>query len=407
MKALNKTLIKNVRIPMPNAKIRRGDILFTEAKGKVRGKILEIAEKIDDKNARIIDGEGDLVLPGFSDLYSDIYQSDHPERESIESGTLGARWGGYSDINIPIPEKAEQAAAELAENTAHCRISFSRSLEEGVSADKKAVYCMTDITFGNAKILRELMISAQKSDSLLILSPRTDPLYPNSCITEGRSSLMMNLPSEPASAEVRSVFEYLMLARETGCRIHIRSVSTKSSIELIKEAKLRGVAISASTSPQYFSLACKDVIFIGSNAKVYPPLREEADRLAVIEALRDGTIDCIDSGHAPRTKSEKPSDIRSAEYGAIGLQSTFCAAVTYLLIPGHIDIYRLCELLSYAPAKILGSKINYVDENCNAFCLASLSNEFIFSENYLRGKSTNSPFINMSMCGNIRENFIL
>lgn len=385
---MNEILIRNVRIPsLTDKKIRSADILLS------KDRIIDISKKISRDNVTVIDGKRDLILPSFVDLAADIHHPDNNEREDIASGSLAALRGGYSDILV------RDKGDDITNIYSHCRVHVC-SCREG------SPFLYADDL--NAHELSQLMKRASAHTSLLFLSPAPDPLYPNSCVTEGRTASMLKLPCEPPSAEARRISEYLILAEENDCRIHIRGISCAKSIELIRHAKADGIKVTASTSPCYFSLTASDLFFIGANAKVYPPLREEYDRMAVIEGIKDGTIDCIDSGHTPRTRAEKSGTVSDAAAGATGLQSCFSAVVTYLLVPGHIDIFRLCELLCLAPARILGLKApKEIDTDCRAFNLASVSSEFIFSENYIKGKSTNSPFINMSLCGNIRETYIL
>jgi len=390
-------LIKNVRIPsLSKRRLESCDLLFVQGEKNEKGKILEISKRITDNASRIIDGEGDFILPAFIDLSADIHHPDNPERETVMGGSLSAFSGGYSDLLVK--SKGDEG---IEDSYSYCKLHICSDKN-----DKNVPYVYAKGL--NIRELRDFMKESAENGSVIFLSPEPDPLYHNSCVTEGRTSSLLGLPCEPVLAEIRRIFDCLTLADERDARIHISGISCAGSVELIRRAKADGIKVTASTSPVYFSLKDDDIFFIGPNAKVYPPLRGESDRLAVIEGIKDGTIDCIDSGHTPRTQKEKGRSIIEAQYGAIGLQSCFSAVVTYLLLPGHIDIFRLCELLYLAPARILGLKASEnLDKDCRAFNLASISTEFIFSKSYLKGKSTNSPFINMSLCGNIRETFIL
>ncbi len=417
---MRKTLITNVKIPdCKSGKIQVSDILFDDER------ILEISRHIEDGEARVISGDGDYLLPSFTDLSSDFSAPFGSAKENMETGSLSAYFGGYSDVlltsgaDTPCDnKKILDQISDIALRQARCRIHKSGALSLGTKGEELcnygelhesgAVFFTDGPVVPNSKVLRQAMLACAAKDYPVILSPARDPLYADACVTEGRIAGLLKVGAEPPSAEARAVASYILLAEETGCRVHIRGISTAASAALIRFAKDRGVRITASTSPWYFSLTAEDTVFIGANAKVYPPLRSEKDRQKIIEALADGTIDAIDSDHRPCTKQEKSGAFSKAAFGAIGLQTVFSLAVTYLLLPGHIDIFRLCELLSLNPARILGIDPSYtVDTDCRAFNLANVSEEYILTNSYLKSRSFNCPYVGMSLCGNVRETFIL
>jgi dihydroorotase len=199
----------------------------------------------------------------------------------------------------------------------------------------------------------------------------------------------------PNAAEDVMTARDIILAEMTGCRLHIAHVSTKGSASLIREAKKRGVKVTAETCPHYFTFIDEDVERIGVNAKMNPPLRSKEDRDAIIEAIVDGTIDCISTDHAPHSAEEKGRGLASAPNGIIGLQTSFAAAYTYLVKAGHITLERLSELLTYNPCRILGIAVpeEIID--------IEIEEPFVFDESMILSKSHNSPYIGKTLYGKV------
>ena len=424
---MEKLLIKNIRIPDPDTrKIQIADILLARSKSREEGRIIEISETIQAEDARVMDGEGGYLLPCFCDIASDFCQPGYEYRETIETGSLSAFYGGYSHVMLTPDTKPFADSASVLEDidriskaTARCHILKCGALTKSgrglelCDYDKlsgNGALCFSDGNFPrhDMRLLRLAMLECAGKDHMIMLTPVRDPLYPDSTMTCGSAARLLSAPAEPPSSEARTVASYLILAEETGCRIHLRNISTAASVEAVRAAKQKGIRVSASTSPMYFSFTDNDTVFIGSNAKVYPPLRSQSDRDAVIRGLVDSTIDCIESSHIPLSLMEKAGGMESARFGAIGLQTVFGCAVTYLLSAGHIDIYRLIDLLSVQPRRILGlTPVNKVDKDCNAFVLCDMSKEIILTSSYLKGRSTNCPYIGMSLCGEVVKTFIL
>lgn len=424
---MEKILIKNVRIPDPQAqKTENRDILFLPADKNTKGRVIEISENITANDARIIDGEGGYLLPCFCDIAADFCEPGFKHRESIETGSLAAFYGGYSQVMItpdtdPFADKPSvlKTIGAIADSSAHCRVLKCGALTlEGKGKElcdydllfQNGALCFSDGNFPkhDMRVLRAAMTACAAKDYTVILTPQRDPLYADSVMNSSRSADILGVEGEPCSVEARTVASYLILAKETGCKIHIRNLSCADSLEAVRAAKAEGIRVTASASVYHFSLTDKDTVFIGANAKIYPPLRCEADRLAVIRAIADKTIDCIESGHIPRSPAEKSGGMKSAQFGAIGLQSVFSCVCTYLLAQGHIDIYRAVELLCVLPRQILGLEPVYkVDRDCNAFALCDFGKEMILTNSYLKSRSTNCPYVGMSLCSSVRNTFIL
>jgi len=417
---MNSLLIKNIRIIDPkNNEDFIGDILFKD------GKVAEKGGNIVFNAEKIIDGKGLVCAPGLVDMHVHLRDPGLTYKEDVYTGCEAAAAGGVTSLlcmpntspSIDTPETVEYIIdkAKNAKARVYVAAAATYGLKGSESTDLKAlkkagaIACSDD---GRPIEDTRCLVKALKDCAELgmTLTAHCEDLYLASkwLMNEGEVSKEMGIPGVPNAAEDCGTAREIAAAAAYNLPIHICHVSTKGSCELIRDAKRRGVKVTAESAPHYMLLTDKELYKKDADYRMNPPLRSEEDRVALIEAVLDGTIDCIDSGHTPRTQKEKGRSIIEAQYGAIGLQSCFSAVVTYLLLPGHIDIFRLCELLYLAPARILGLKASEnLDKDCRAFNLASISTEFIFSKSYLKGKSTNSPFINMSLCGNIRETFIL
>ena len=311
-----------------------------------------------------------------------------------------------SALNKRIREASKQS---------RCSVLFSASLTLGCNGtelcDYKALSEAGAVAFTDGMnercddtLLFEAMKRLAAVDALLMVTPQRFDCYKNSQATLGRMSRLMNLKGIPASAEAVSISRYLFYACETGCRIHVSGVSTAASVKLIAAAKENGIRVTASAFPSSFIFCENDLPFYGQMVKVWPPLRTADDKKAVIEALRDGVIDCIASDHSPCFDREKPNDFAASEFGTVSLQTVFSAAYTYLVSPGHISVFRLSELLSDAPAAILGLDPPEIKIGAEAdFNLASLDRDFIVSENYLKSKARNSVFSGMTMYARIED----
>ena len=217
---------------------------------------------------------------------------------------------------------------------------------------------------------------------------------------------MLGLASIPYAAEEIAVARNLLLAEETGCRLHISHISTARSADMIRKAKADGARVTCDTAPQYFTLSDGDILFYSENAKVTPPLRSEKDREAIIEAIKDGTIDCICSDHMPRSEREKPHDLVNALPGITGLQTAFTVALDKLVMGGHIDIFRLISLFTDAPASITGHGYDVKVGERAYLNVFSLDYDTFFQTKNVKSKSKNSPFLETSLRGCLTHSVI-
>ena len=218
-------------------------------------------------------------------------------------------------------------------------------------------------------------------------------------MNEGRVSVSLGLKGIPAAAEEVAVFRDVALAELTGGRLHIAHVSTRGSVEIVRRAKARGVAITAETAPHYFSLTEEAVIGYNTSAKMYPPLRTEEDRMAIIEGLKDGTIDAIATDHAPHSVIEKECEFQLAANGIIGLETSVALSLN-LVRSGYISASQLIRCMSSSPSRILGVPGGSLVTGDPAD-ISIIDPEVVFTltRESLHSMSHNSPFLGETLQG--------
>lgn len=400
-------LIKNVRLVSP-LDIRTCSI------GIDSGKISAILQHDTlEKAERVIDGEGSYLIPGLIDLHVHFRDPGFEYKEDIISGSKCAAAGGVTSVfcmpnTKPVCDNAEtlEYIRKKAEN-ADCRVfqvaAITKGLESrelsdlvGLSKVGAAAFSDDGKPVMTASMLREAMNIARDND-LLIMSHCEEMTLAGGAMNEGETSRRLGLRATPNICEDIATMRDIAIAEDTGCRLHICHVSTRGSLEAIRAAKKRGVRVTCETCPHYFILTDEDVPGIGANAKMNPPLRSSDDRLAVLEAIKDGTIDCISTDHAPHSEAEKSVGLEKTPNGIIGLQTSFAASYTALVETGAISLSRLVELMSANPARVTGlyekGHGNIAVGSPADLALISVGVSDELKREALAGKSVNTPFI--------------
>jgi len=418
-------IITNVRrIKMPQGTGEFCAVAVTD------GKIASIVPRSEAQKLtadKVVDGGGRFIIPGMIDLHVHLRDPGFEYKEDIISGSKCAAAGGVTSVFAMPNTKPATDSVEVLEyiadkaKDADCRVfpvaAITKNLESGELCDMPSLSKAGAAAFSDdgkpvmtAKLLRDAMLVAAKNDLLIMSHCEDMSLAKGGAINEGKVSRMLGLQGIPNLAEDVATERDIMVAEATGCRLHICHVSTRGSLDCIRRAKARGVRVTAETCPHYFSLSDSDVIYYGSNAKMNPPLRGEDDVKAVIEAIVDGTIDCISTDHAPHSAEEKGSDISKSLNGIIGLQTSFAASYTNLVQTGHISFARLIELMSANPARITGLDkmgLGALEVGSPAdFALVTLGCEHTVTKESLRGKSANTPFVGMTFGARVDATYL-
>lgn len=311
-----------------------------------------------------------IVVPGLVDVHVHLREPGFSFKETMETGTAAAARGGYTAVcampNLnPVPDSAEHLAVELEaiRRGAKVRVYPYGSLTVGergldmadISAMADAAVAYSDDGRGvqDEDMMRECMRAVAATGKLLAAHCEVDELLRGGYIHDGAYARAHGHRGICSESEWREVERDIRLAEETGCAFHVCHVSTKESVRLVREARARGVNVTAETAPHYLLLTEEDLQEDG-RFKMNPPLRERADRDALIEGLLDGTIGMIATDHAPHTQKEKSRGLEKSPMGVVGLECAFPVLFTGLVEKGIVTLEKLVELMSSAPAKRFG-----------------------------------------------------
>lgn len=412
-------LIKNVRLVNHDAVTENVDLYIDN------GIVAHIGKDGPQDADRILEGNGLYALPGLVDAHCHLRDPGFEYKEDIASGTRSAAKGGFTSIAC-MPN-----TNPVVDNAAVVRYIMDKAKREGVVN----VYPIGSITKGqageelsemgsmkeagivavsddgrpvmNSSVMKKGMIYASQFNLPVISHCEDLDLAEGGSMNEGVVSTMLGLRGIPSSAEDVMVAREILLSEYTKVPIHIAHVSSKTSVQLIRDAKRRGVKVTAETCPHYFTLteeACKGY---NTNAKMNPPLRTSEDVEAVKEGLRDGTIDIIATDHAPHHFDEKNVEFDLAPNGIVGFETAFPLSYTYLVATGILSLPQLVHKLSTAPSKLLNIDRGTIETGKAAdIILVDLDNEYSIDVSAFLSKSKNSPFDGFKVKGRIVTTFV-
>lgn len=403
-------LLKNGRIIDPVNKVdRKADLLVID--GSIAADGAPVPE-----NVRVLDVSGCWVVPGLVDMHVHLREPGEEYKEDIVSGTRAAAAGGFTAVAcMPntrpvndchavtsfILEQAEKGFARVYPVGAVSKGSKGESLAEfGELKDAGAVAVSDDgLPVMNSQLMRRALEYASDHGLAVISHSEEISLAKNGVMNEGVVSTRLGLKGIPSVAESIMVYREIALAEYTDKPVHIAHVSTALAADLIREAKARGVKVSAETAPHYFTLTDEAVQGYVTNAKMNPPLRSEPDRQAILTGLADGTFDAVATDHAPHSPLEKEVEFDLAANGIIGLETAVPLTLA-LVRDGIITEQRFVELLSVNPARILGVSGGSLSRGATAdVTVIHPGLEFEFREESVASKSRNSPFLGWNLQG--------
>jgi dihydroorotase len=362
-----------------------------------------------------IDVSGCWVVPGLIDMHVHLREPGQEYKEDIVSGTRAAAAGGFTGVacmpntdpvndsravTTLILERAALGFARVYPVGAISKKSKGTSLAEFGELKEAGIVALSDdgLPVRDSQLMRRALEYADDFD-LVVISHSEEPSLSRGVMNEGAVSTRLGLKGIPAPAEAIMVYREIALAEYTGKRVHIAHVSTAMSTELIRSAKTRGVRVTAETTPHYFTLTDEAVEGYNTNAKMNPPLRTEKDRRAILSGLADGTFDAIATDHAPHSILEKEVEFDLAMNGIIGLETSLPLSLS-LVRDGVINEKRLIELMSLAPARILGLEAGTLNPGAVAdITVINPDLEFTYSEDMVVSKSKNSPFLGWKLKG--------
>ncbi|GBE53352.1 dihydroorotase [bacterium BMS3Bbin14] len=403
-------LLKNGRIIDPqNGVDRQGDLLV------VHGTVAGPGEAATDE-VREIDVQGCWIVPGLIDMHVHLREPGEEYKEDIVSGTRAAAAGGFTAVacmpntrpvndgmavTILILQRARDGFARVYPVGAISKSSRGESLAEFGDMKAAGVVALSDDgrPVRDSQLMRRALEYAGDYGLRVISHSEEQALGRHGVMNEGVVSTSLGLMGIPTAAESIMVYRDIALAEYTGKPVHIAHVSTIMSLDLIRSAKARGVRVTAETAPHYFTLTDEAVAGYNTNAKMNPPLRSEPDRLAVCEALADGTLDAVATDHAPHSTLEKEVEFDLAANGIIGLETSVPLTLA-LVRQGLIDEKRFVELLSVNPAGILGVTGGSLATGVPAdLTVINPALEFDYTQDTVVSRSRNSPFLGWRLQG--------
>ncbi len=403
-------LIKNVHIIDPTNKVdRSGDIFISNG--------VFASPEDADETALVIDGNGMTAVPGLVDLHVHLRDPGQTHKEDIISGCKAAAAGGVTSLlampnTVPAvdsPETVRYILDKAKNADAHVYVvgAITKGLESKEASDIDELYAAGISALsddGKPVANTVMMVDAMKKAAKLgipVTAHCEDPYLAGGKINEGEISEKLGVKGMPRAAEDAGTAREISLAAAYDVPVHICHVSTYTSADMIRDAKKRGVKVTAETAPHYIMLTEQELLKKDADYRMNPPLRTERDRLAMIEGLKDGTIDAIATDHAPHTPEEK-ADFNSAPNGSIGMETSFAAAYTVLVEGNHLSETQLIEKMSVCPAQILGINAGTLSTGSPADIMLYSREKWTVDPEKLHGKSKNTPFKGLTLSAKVK-----
>ncbi len=375
--------------------------------------------------ATVLDAAGLLVLPGLCDMHVHLREPGEEDKETVASGVAAAVAGGFTDVAcMPNTRPAlddqsrvrfvrERArAAGLARVHVIAAVTQDRAGEQLTEmADLRAAGAVAFSDDGapvrNAELMRRALEYGKMVGAPIIDHCEDRDLAANGVMNEGRVATELGLRGIPSAAEDVMIARDILLAEMTGAHVHIAHLSTRGGVELVRQAKVRGVRVTAEVTPHHLVLTDEAVRRYDPNTKMNPPLRTAADVLALRAGLRDGTIDAIASDHAPHTDHEKELEFDQAPFGVVGLETAFSLMLTELVDKGVVDLPGLVRAMSLAPRRILGLAGGVLAAGAPAdLALVDPEARWQVDPKRFRSKGQNTPFAGFRLRGEVAATIV-
>jgi dihydroorotase len=408
-----KIIIKNGRVIDPASKLDSlSDILLED------GKVARIGRELDASADTAIDAKGMLVLPGLVDMHVHLRQPGREDKETIASGSLAALKGGITSV-LAMPNTAP--AIDSAAQVKLLKKIISTDAKTGVFIcgtitkdrrgeklsdvsvmKKEGAIALSDdgASVDNASLMQRGLKSAKENKILTICHCEDRALSGGGVVNLGFTSTRLGLRGISRESEYKRISRDIELAQKIGAPLHIAHVSCKESVEIIAQAKKKGLVVTCETAPHYFSLSEEAVLDYDTNMKINPPLRAKEDVAAIRDGLKQGVIDTIASDHAPHTESEKAIEFDRAEFGTVGLETALAVGITVLIETKLLTWTELICKMSTNPAKVLGLNKGTLRVGSDAdVVIVDPRKEWLVEKAGLISKSKNSAFLGRKLKG--------
>jgi dihydroorotase len=396
---------------------RAGDVLVRD------GLVAEVGERLDG-SSRVLDAGGCVVAPGLVDLHSHLREPGDEDAETIETGARAAALGGFTAIvampntEPPLDDAAVVGSVVAAGQRAACEVVAAGCITKGRRGTELAamgelhalgVRIFTDdgACVASAGVMRRALEYARSLPGAVLAQHAEDPtLAADGHMHEGEWSSRLGIPGRAAEAESMIVARDAMLAGLTGGRVHFLHLSAAASVDLVRDAKVRGLAVTAEAAPHHFTLTDAECASFDPVFKVHPPLRTAADIEAIKVGLADGTIDAIATDHAPHPPEAKERPFEEAPPGMLGLETALALTLTELVEPSALSLGDALALLSWRPAEIarLGAHGGPVAPGRPAnLCVIDPALQWEVDPARLASRSRNTPYAGRKLTGRVRH----
>ncbi|HWI66373.1 MAG TPA: dihydroorotase [Symbiobacteriaceae bacterium] len=408
-------LLKGGRLLDPaNGLDRIADLLIEN------GRVARIGEGLETAGATVVDAAGKVVTPGFIDIHVHLRSPGQEYKEDIATGTAAAVRGGFVGVacmpnTSPVIDSAVTVTYinTVAQKEGLCKVWPTGAITKGSKGAELAeigemkecgIVAITDDgqPVENGETMRQAMIYAKQFGLMVMDHCEDKALAGGGAMHFGAVSSLLGIKGMPPAAEEVHVARNILLALETGAHVHIQHVSSRRSVELIRWGKQMGANVTVEATPHHFTLTDRIVMEMeySTNTKMNPPVREEADRQAILAGLRDGTIDCIATDHAPHHVDEKEVEYQYAKFGITGLETAVGLAMDRLIKPGIISLEQLVRLMSTRPAELIGVTAPALVEGAAAdITVLDPDKTWTVRAEEMASKSRNTPFIGWELTG--------
>jgi dihydroorotase len=408
----------------------------------INGRVIDPANGVDEKTDLLIEGgriagigsglkadktidaAGKIVAPGLVDIHVHFREPGFEPKETIETGSRAAARGGVTSVvpmanTSPVIDNAGMVEfiTRRARETARVKIWPAACATKGMAgmeltemAELRDVGAVAVTDDGrdveDSGMMRRVLEYANMVGLVCMCHCEDEALASGGAMNEGFTATRLGIPGIPKAAEEIRIDRNVRLSELTGAHVHIQHISSAGGVEIVRRAKAKGLRVTSETAPHYWSLTDEAVGGFNTNAKMNPPLREKEDVEAVIEGLKDGTIDCIVTDHAPHTPTDKDVEFDHAPFGVTGLETSLALAVTGLVEPGHLSLERVIALMTIDAARICGLPVGSLAEGAPAdVCVIDPTRQWEVKAEEFASKSKNSPFVGRTLTGCVTHTF--
>ena len=385
-----------------------------------KGKIARIADRITNNAEQVIDAKGLVVMPGIVDMHAHLREPGREDKETVETATQAALAGGITSVlampnTTPCIDSAQTVGLlqKRIQKTARINVFIAGAITKNRKGHaltdieglyNKSVPAFTDdgSSVDDEKLLTAAFNICRRTKAFIICHCEDTALSDGGSVNKGFVSTSMGLRGISKESEYKRVERDIKIAELAGARIHIAHVSCAESVDFIRQAKARGVKVTAETCPHYLMLCEDDVRDFDTNKKMNPPLRSADDRQVLRQAVIDGVIDVISTDHAPHTENEKDIEFERAAFGVIGLETMLPAALTALYGNNSADMTKIAQACSTRPARILGLDKGGIAVGRDAdITIFDPNREWVVEKRGIVSKSKNSAFLGMRLRGKV------